>query len=293
MPPGRTLARAATVEGVGLFTARPSRVTIAPAPERSGITFVRADLPGRPAIPARVDRVVSEPARLGLPLPTPVRCTILAGDSPHACVITVEHVMSALAGLGVTEARIEVEGPELPACDGSAQPFVRAMLDAGLVDHEHGPDPIVPTRAISVGTAASGTIVAEPCAISEALYRYALDYGPGAPIAPATASWRPGDDYARSVAPARTFCLAAEAQAMRSAGLLAHLSPRDMLVIGHDGPVDNEYRFPDEPAHHKLLDLIGDLALAGRPIHARITATRTGHLLNHALAAALLASASA
>lgn len=293
MARGRTLAHAASVEGVGLFTARPARITIAPAEQRSGIVFIRADLPGRPVIPATVDRAVSEPSRLGLPLPTPVRCTILADAPAQAYVVTVEHVMSALAGLGVSDARVEVHGPELPACDGSARPFVRAILDAGLVDHEHGPAPIVLTRAITVGSAESGLIVARPCDGGSASFRYELDYGPGALIPASAASWSPGDDYAASVAPARTFCLATEAQAMRAVGLLAHLSPRDMLVIGPDGPVDNEYRFPDEPARHKLLDLIGDVALTGRPVHARITATRTGHLLNHAMARALLAAVNA
>jgi UDP-3-O-acyl-N-acetylglucosamine deacetylase len=135
-------------------------------------------------------------------------------------------------------------------------------------------------------------IVAGPRTGAGCLFRYELDYGPAAPIAAQSASWDSGtpdaaEVYEREVAPARTFCTEAEARAFRAAGLFGDRSPRDMLVIGEEGPIDNAYRFENEPARHKLLDLIGDLALVGRPLHGEVVAMRSGHALNHELAAAL------
>jgi UDP-3-O-acyl N-acetylglucosamine deacetylase len=286
-PRARTLARDAALRGVGLFTGTAADVTIRPAPRGHGLRFRRVDLPGSPEIAATVANVVADPRRLRLPLPTPLRCTILAAHG--AFVITTEHVLSALAGLGVTDAIVEVGGGELPAFDGSAEPFARAMLAAGLTDPEEGHPPLVLRSEIRVGGGDDGTIVATPRTAPGGSRRYELDYGPFAPIPAQAAQWSPGEDYIKRVAPARTFCLAQEAEAMRTAGLFRHLSPRDMLVIGPAGPVDNAYRFADEPARHKLLDLIGDLALVGRPIQADIVARRSGHALNHALARALLA----
>lgn len=286
---GRTPARPAVVTGIGLFTGRAATATIAPAPPGTGIVFMRVDLPGRPVIPASIDRVVRDPARLGLPIPSPARCTVLAAEDPRAFVVTVEHVMSALAGLGVTDARIDLDGPELPAGDGSALPFTDAIVAVGMCENASGSEPIVVTRAIKVEDGRGGRIEATPA--GDTVMRYELDYGPGAAIAPHAAEWRyGGGDYAEAVAPARTFCLADEARAMRAAGLLTHLTPGDMLVIGPDGPIDNAYRCADEPARHKLLDLIGDVALAGRPIRGRIVAHRSGHALNHELARALAAT---
>ena len=149
-------------------------------------------------------------------------------------------------------------------------------------------EPITPSRPLRVESEDAGaSITIEPSDTPS--YTYTLDYGPDSPIAPATAHWAGDPDrFEHEIAPARTFCLEREAQAMRQLGLFEHLSPQDMLVFGPRGPIDNTLRFPDEPARHKLLDLIGDLALAGRPIRAKITAVRSGHALNHAAARALL-----
>lgn len=284
----RTLGGPASLRGVGLFTGRPVECRLLPLDKGRGVGFRRTDLPGSPVIRASVESVVGDPARLGIPLPTPVRCTILAAGS--AFVLTVEHIMSALAGLGVTAAIVEIDGPEIPAFDGSARPFVDAITSAGIreLDGDAAP-PLVISRPITVGDERSGTVSATPRREPGCRFRYELDYGPGAPLPPQAARWQPGDDYGSEVAPARTFALAAEAQAMKAAGLFRHLTTRDMLVIGPEGPVDNAYRFSDEPARHKLLDLIGDLALTGRPIQADIVARRAGHHLNHAMARALLA----
>jgi UDP-3-O-acyl N-acetylglucosamine deacetylase len=285
----RTLHEAADVAGIGLFTGAPARARILPALAGTGIMLRRSDVPGSAPFAARVESLRPPPAGM------PARNTILgpADGGPAGWVMTVEHLLSALAGLGVTDASIEVYGPELPMGDGSASMFVAAIGRAGLVVLDGGPEPLRIEREIVV-EAGAGRVVARPRAEAGAVYRYELNYGPGAPIAPQAAeiTLAPGPAgmtaYTREVVSARTFCLQAEAEQMRAMGLFKHLSPRDMLVIGADGPIDNELRFDDEPARHKLLDLIGDLALVGRPLQVEVVATRAGHALNHAMARELV-----
>ncbi len=298
MSPRRTLAAPATLAGAGLFSGRRVSLRILPAQSGVGIAFRRADLPGTPAIPASIERLASSPERLGLPAALRARSTNLAHpDRPDAVVLTTEHILSALAGLGVTDATIELDAPEVPIGDGSARPFTEAILAAGIVDAPPASGapltPLTLRAEVRVADAAGPSIVALPREEPGCSFEYRLDYGPSAPLAPQTASLTLGtpgaaDRYAREIAPARTFCLEAEARAMRAMGLFADLSPRDMLILGPAGPIDNALRFPDEPARHKLLDLIGDLALIARPLQARIVADRSGHALNQALARALL-----
>jgi UDP-3-O-acyl N-acetylglucosamine deacetylase len=278
----RTLASpTAEIAGRGLFSGKPASVRIFPAAPGSGIAFRRMDLPGEPTIPADLRALAPS---------TPARNTNLA-ISPTAIVMTVEHVLSALAAHAVSDGLIELRGPEVPIGDGSAAMFAQALRFAGFTDAA-GPAaaPIRLHQDIVVESGAA-RIVARPRSAPGASYTYELDYSPAAPIAAQTASWH-GDpkDYTANIAPARTFCLQAEAEQMRAAGLFKDFSPRDLLVIGPTGPIDNAYRFDHEPARHKLLDLIGDLALTGRRIQADITAMRAGHALNHAMAKALAAA---
>lgn len=281
----RTVKYAAEFRGVTLFTGVQSRVVVKPAAAGNGIDFIRIDLPGCAPIPATAAHVVPESRR-----------TVLAAnpaDRASPSVQTVEHVMSALAGLGVTDAHVEVEGPELPIADGSALPFVLALVAAGIQELP-GPaaEPIVVRERIEIEDGRGGRIVAEPREGAGLELVYHLDYGPSAPLPAQTArfvSTAGADDYAAAIAPARTFSTLDEAVAMRKMGLFGHLTAAEMLVIGPQGPVDNTYRFSDEPARHKVLDMLGDLALAGggRPIRGRVTAWRTGHALNHAMAGRL------
>ncbi|MBL8764972.1 MAG: UDP-3-O-[3-hydroxymyristoyl] N-acetylglucosamine deacetylase [Phycisphaerae bacterium] len=283
---GHTLASTAVLSGVGLFTGAPSSVAVAPAPAGSGLVFRRADHPDR-LIPALVRHVVPEN-----------RHTALSTSGPAAGVHTVEHLLSALVGLGIWDARIDVRGPEVPLADGSALPFVRALLDAGVCAHDAPTrEPIRLNRPIRVedGPASIEARPHDSPARRTLALEYHLDYGPNAPLPPQRFAFEldpaaGSAAYADEVAPARTFALAEEAQAMRRSGLFSHLSPRDVLVLGPDGPIDNALRFPDEPARHKLLDLLGDLALIGRPLVGRIIARRSGHALNHAIARAVIES---
>lgn len=296
MPDGRaatrrTLARTASCRGVSLFLGVPASIEIQPR-ESGGIRFQRVDVAGSPEIAALATNVAPENRR-----------TVLAAapHSPAHSVQTIEHLMSALAGFGITDALIEVSGPELPIGDGSALPFAQAIQDAGVRElgaagSGREAKPLIVRQPITIADEKSGAkIEALPHDEPGLRVTYNLVYPPGAPIAPQSATLfvpfgQPVDRYREDVAPARTFSLQQEAEMARKMGLFTHLSPKDMLVIGADGPIDNAYRFANEPARHKLLDALGDLALSGllaRGIQAHVVCTRTGHAHNHAMAKAL------
>ncbi len=281
--PRRTLQSPARLSGVALFSAAPCNITLNPAPAASGIRFRLDD----DEVLAHIASLSTDPIHPAFASMAP-RCSCLR--TPTSQIGTVEHVLSALTGLGVTDALIELTAPEVPILDGSALPFVRAILKRGIQTLAGTLDPIAPARPIRVESDdASAFIEIEPSDAPH--FSYELDFGAQSPIPPGAAHWRADpDDYAKNIAPARTFCLDSEAQGMRRLGLFRRLSTRDMLVFGSEGPINNTLRFPDEPARHKLLDLIGDLSLVGRPICARVRAVRSGHALNHAAARALLES---
>lgn len=275
-----------TVSGRGVFTGAEATVAIRPS-EARGI-ILRASGGDLPAVVAHLTEEPLHPAFAGLP----PRSTNLARDGGPS-VGTVEHLMSALSGLGVWNATIEIEGPEAPIGDGSSLPYAEAIRSAGIE-----PTPLSETKPIVVHerielTDGLGVIVAEPLgedASTPCRMSYHLNYSDagGAALPPQSASWDGlADSYLTEIAPARTFSLLSEVEAMRELGLFTGFSPRDLLVLGPSGPIENEWRFENEPARHKLLDLIGDLALLGGPIRGRITATRSGHALNHELARAL------
>ncbi len=294
----RTLAQPARVEGVGLFSGKRSAVVMRPAPAGQGIAFRRADVPGSAIIPARVEHLDIKQRRTAL---------AVGGVG----VETVEHVLSALGGMGIDNAVVEVEGLEVPMGDGSALEFVEAIGRAGVVEQEAGRVFVSPGVALSVQDGPACITYCPPASGGGAGTKtleltYVLDFGdasgtPGETGEPGSAG-TPGSSsiarqaytcvieagrYAREIAPARTFSTRAEAEAAARAGMFSHVSAREMLVIGPDGPVDNAYRFSDEPARHKLLDLLGDLMLVGGPLAGRVVAVRSGHALNHAMARAI------
>jgi UDP-3-O-acyl N-acetylglucosamine deacetylase len=270
----RTVTRDLTLSGRGLFTGAVCAATL--RPDDRGIRFVRVDVPGAEEIPAG-------PGALGRGIG---RNTCL-GEGPTG-VGTIEHLMSALAALCITDVRVECRGPELPIGDGSAAPWTR-LLDGHARALDAPLEPIRLTGPVRVADPRDHAARIEAFPGDSPSFEYRLDYGVASSIPPQGAIWSGSwEEYAERIAPARTFCTVREARAMRDAGLFAHLTPRDMLVLddspeGGGRPVDNVLRFPDEPARHKLLDLIGDLWLLGRPVLARVVAERSGHALAHEL----------
>jgi len=274
----QTIAGTAVVEGIGYWSGRDVRVEFRPAPPGTGIVFVRDDLPGWPRIPATVGHCTD------IPLRTNLRCGAAGVDM-------IEHVMAALAGLRIDNCLVHVDGQEMPGCDGSCLPLVEALLGAGVVRQEADRPAWLVREPVRLGRD-DAWIEARPCCSREPVLRYELDYGPGSPIGRQRLEVVLSPEvFCRELAPSRTFLLEEEALALKSRGLGRRATCRDLLVFGPKGPIDNPLRFPDECVRHKLLDMVGDLALAGCDLVGRIVAYRSGHRLNAGLVQAILAAA--
>ncbi len=263
----RTLAWTAVVEGFGYWSSRDVRLEFRPAPAGTGIVFVRRDLDGLPRIPADVAHRVEVPRRT----------TLQCGE---ARVDMVEHVMAALAGMQIDNCEVWTSAPEMPGCDGSSEPFIAALRKAGAITQAADRPMCLIDRVIHLDSDQSWVEARPPVGCRQAI-KYHLDYGRQSPIAP--------QDYQLAVSPetfrtelssARTFLLQEEAEWLRSQGLGHRATCADLLVFGPNGPIDNQLRFPDECVRHKLLDMVGDLALAGCDLVGHFVAYRSGHSLN-------------
>jgi UDP-3-O-[3-hydroxymyristoyl] N-acetylglucosamine deacetylase/3-hydroxyacyl-[acyl-carrier-protein] dehydratase len=277
----RTLATKVTVRGKGLLLGAEATAVIQPAPPNHGIVFQRCDLDPPVSIPALATNV-SERAR---------RTTLKLGD---VAIETVEHCMSAFAGLRIDNALVAIDGPELPCGDGSAAPFVDPLMQAGFVEQD------VPRRVFRITEPIivedlDAMLAAFPSKNDQFEVVFDLDYGAnGHRIKRQTQSFAFNNgSYEHDICRARTFSLAEEAQALWDNGLCRHLTPRDVLVIGDDGPIDNTYRFENEPVRHKIVDLLGDLYMVGGEIRGRFVAHRSGHALNRRMCLKILEQAAA
>jgi UDP-3-O-[3-hydroxymyristoyl] N-acetylglucosamine deacetylase / 3-hydroxyacyl-[acyl-carrier-protein] dehydratase len=270
-----TLARASEVHGVSFLRGHDVKLRFCPAPVDSGVFFVRTDLPAHPSVPARVEYVV----------PRERRTTIQRGE---AVVEMVEHVLAALAGLQIDNCRIEIDAPESPGCDGSSLAFTKALRDAGIVRQGKERELLVIRSPITLKEGGS-SLEARPSSEHRLALSYTLDYGHRSPIARQvhSVSLTP-ESFTDGLADCRTFLLAEEADALRKAGIGARTTTADVLVFGPDGPIENTLRHENEPARHKVLDMVGDLSLIGKDISGHVVAHRSGHQLNAALVRELL-----
>ncbi len=282
----RTLKAAIGCVGTGLHSGRRVSLALRPAPVGAGVRFRRTDI--GLDVAARFDNVVE--TRLCTALGTP-------GDAPGRSIATVEHVMAALAGCGVDDVLVEVDGPEMPILDGSAAPFVFLLDCAGVVPQAAGG----PVQAIEVlrrvrvqdgdGPTAAWAELA-PSSRSGLEASLTIDF-PATAIGRQTFALRLSPrSFRAALADARTFTLAEEVAALRAAGLARGGSLSNAVVV--DGPLvlnPGGLRRPDEFVRHKLLDAVGDLALAGAPLRGRFTGHRSGHGLNNRLLHALFADA--
>lgn len=271
----RTLVAPARVCGTGYWSGQQVSVEFRPAPPDTGVVFVRNDLSREARIPAHPAHRCSAPRRTNL-------------RYGAAQVDMVEHVLAALAGLQIDNCEVWVDAQEMPGCDGSSAAYVAALLAAGIVEQEALAHVLRVTRVHRVGDA-DGWVEARPSYAGDFRIEYRLDY-PANPVLgrqTAVAQIAPGP-FARELAGCRTFILHEEAEALRRQGLAAHVSTQELLVIGPEGPIDNAFRFPNECARHKALDVLGDLALTGRRLIGDFVAYRSGHHLNAQLAASLV-----
>jgi UDP-3-O-[3-hydroxymyristoyl] N-acetylglucosamine deacetylase / 3-hydroxyacyl-[acyl-carrier-protein] dehydratase len=288
----RTIKQPVSISGVGLHTGSVTTMTFRPAPEDTGIRFRRIDMGGSPEIPADVDHVVdiSRGTTIGI------------GD---ARVHTVEHVMAALVGLEVDNCIIELDANEPPIGDGSAKPYVDVLLKAGFEKQNAPKDYLIIDQTVTYHNEEKGVdIVALP--LDDYRITVMVDYNNPALGSQHTGLFNLEKEFVSEFAPTRTFCFLHEVEMLHSAGLIKGgnldnaivIVDRDLsddeirrianklginqaVILGTHGTLnDRPLRFKNEPARHKLLDLMGDLALIGVPLKAQILAARPGHASN-------------
>ena len=252
------------MQGIGFVTGKHVRLRFRPAPANTGVIFVRTDLGINACIGAHVDNVTGTARRTTL-------------GHPPVQVGLVEHVLAALNGLRIDNCYVELDAPEPPGLDGSARAFVQALLRADVV-MQNERRPVWTVRQRVLHATPDATIALHPHDAPELRISYLLDYGIESPI-----PWQictqvisPGD-FASQVAPCRTFVTDVEAIALRKQGLGSRTTVTDLLVFGKHGPIQNKVRFGNEPARHKILDILGDLSLLGCDVRGHVVAYRTGH----------------
>jgi UDP-3-O-acyl N-acetylglucosamine deacetylase len=271
----RTLARPASVTGFGYFSGREVQVEFWPAAENCGITFVRHDIGPTARIPAQVDLRVDAPRRTNL-------------ERDGVRVEMVEHVLAALAGLRVDNCEVWVDAPEMPCCDGSALAFVEAIDAAGVVEQRCPVRQIVIGQTIRVGQG-DCWIEAQPPRSAGLSISFELDYGPQSAIGRQTyAIDLTPQSFRRELSSCRTFITQDVAQAMLAEGRGQRVTTQHLLIFGPHGPIENTLRFRDECVRHKVLDVVGDLALTGCEIIGHVVGYRCGHQLHAELARRLL-----
>ncbi len=265
----KTVGAQASLSGLGVHSGNQITVTLKPAESGQGLMLVRTDV-GR-----------SWPLSVAAVTPA-TNCTAI-GDSEHS-VMFVEHLMAALWAEGITDVVVEMDGSEVPLLDGSARPLLDLIRRAGCRDLKDPVEPLVVREPLHLGDE-TRFIAALPSERTE--YAYLLHH-PHQLIGLQFTSFRPAeDDFATELAPARTWGLAEELQQAQAAGLFKAGSEANALVV-YDDYYSAPPTLPQEFARHKLVDLIGDLYLIGRPIVGTVFACRTGHTDNHQLAARLL-----
>jgi UDP-3-O-[3-hydroxymyristoyl] N-acetylglucosamine deacetylase/3-hydroxyacyl-[acyl-carrier-protein] dehydratase len=266
----KTIKSEGKMRGRGLFGGKEAKVIFRPAPADSGITFVRTDVPE----PVRISAVPSNLAERSR------RTTIKKGS---VSIETIEHCLAVANALEIDNVVVEVNGPELPAPDCSCVEYFKTLKRAGAVEQNVSRKEYVISKPITI-TAGDACIYALPYSEDGLSLTYDLDYGGHTGIGRQIFSCQlTPESFERHLAPARTFLLEAEAKQFQARGMGTHISPRDILVINSDGPIKNSYRFPNECVRHKIVDLIGDLALVGRAVKGRIVAYKSGHTLNQQL----------
>lgn len=267
----KTLKSPVHFKGVGLHSGKPAHVCVRPAAAGHGIWFRRTDIGvGDARIPAKWDAVDRSPL-----------CTRIE-NAAGATVSTIEHLMAALAGCGVHNALIEIDGPEIPILDGSSAPFVKALLESGLQVQS------APIRAIEIlrpveVTIGDATARLEPNKVMEIAFEIEFtDAAIGRQVKHLTME---NGTFVRELCDCRTFCRQADVDAMQAQGLaLGGVAGENAVVFDGDDVVSpGGLRRDDEPVRHKMLDALGDLSLAGGPVLGLYTGTRAGHSLTNTL----------
>jgi UDP-3-O-[3-hydroxymyristoyl] N-acetylglucosamine deacetylase/3-hydroxyacyl-[acyl-carrier-protein] dehydratase len=263
----RTIRRPVSIKGVGLHTAASVELTLKPAPEDTGIVFKRVDLPDEPLIPADLKHLSD--------LQQNPRRTSLGGKM--AQVQTVEHLLACLFGLAIDNLLIEINAEEVPGLDGSARGFFQVLQKAEIVEQSQAKRFFALREPIYIEEE-EALIAAFPA--EEFTVSYTLSY-PQSSLGTQylNLNFTP-ETFAKELVSARTFCLEEEVEVLKEMGLGKGADFENTIVLGKSGIINNTLRYQDECARHKVLDLLGDLSLIGRPLKARLVAVKSGHALN-------------
>ena len=270
----RTIAGTVELDGVGLHSGERCRMRLLPAAPGSGIAFVRTDLAGAPAITSHPSRLCQRMRRTAL-----AQTLAVGGREVEVEVHTTEHFLAACSGLGVDNLRVELDAVELPGLDGSALEFARAIQAAGLVDQPAERAAFELSEPVSVSDG-KASIVALPYRNGLKITYTLDDHGGALGGAQVVELDVNEQSFLTEIAPARTFCLAKEVEALRAMGLGKGATYQNTCVYDGTQVIGTELRFRDEAARHKILDLVGDLAHCRRRLNAHIIAVRSGHREN-------------
>ena len=265
-----TVKKAFELSGVGLHLGEHTTVKVMPADPGIGRYFVRVDLPDTPQVSAQIDAIAQTTLSTQL-------------QSGTATVRTVEHLLASLMACGIDDTRIEIDGEEVPLLDGSAKNWCKAIAQVGILPHGDIQSQQSITLQEPIWIREQDSFVAALPA-EETRLTYGIDF-PYAAIGNQWHSWNPvQDSFEQEIAPARTFGFADQIEQLQQAGLIKGGSLENALVCSHQGWVNPPLRFTNEPARHKLLDLVGDLSLLGQLPTAHVIAYKASHRLHTQLA---------
>ena len=271
----RTIKNPVTIEGRGLQTGSKIKLTFKGSPANSGINFIRADLPGKPLINIQ-SLSFNTSTSLGTGGSALKRRRTVIGRG-QAGIQTTEHLLAALSGLGISNIMVEVSGWELPGLDGSARDYVAVLDRAEVIEQDTLSQKLVIDRPVWCGEKDSFLAVFPHSSLR---ISYFLSY-PQPSIGDQFLSLDISEEvFRREIAPARTFCMKKEALLLLAFGFGRGADHNNTLIMGKAGPFKNTLRFPDEHVRHKMLDLMGDLSLAGMPLEGHVVAVKSGHSLN-------------
>ncbi len=271
-----TVKRAARCHGIGLHSGVDVVMSLLPAPPDHGIRIRRTDTaPETSEIPVDLAHVVNN------------RLSTVIGNGHGVTVATVEHLMAALAGMGVDNAVVALDGPEVPAMDGSAAPFVALIEQAGVEDQKAQRRAIRVRKPVSVGNGETSISMMPADRFS---IEFQIEFDSPVIARQAKRMEFANGAFVDDIAPARTFGFVDDVDRLRRAGFARGASLDNAIAIDREQVVNrNGLRFDDEFVRHKILDCVGDLYLAGAPILARVVAVRSGHAANHDLLRAMFA----
>jgi UDP-3-O-acyl N-acetylglucosamine deacetylase len=268
MEPQQTLRRPVSLAGIGLHSGQPAKMTVSPASADTGVLFRASD---GTLIPANADHVVDSNS-----------ATTVGAFGVR--VRTIEHLMAAAAALGIDNAVVDIDGPEVPAADGSAKPFLDLLRSGGRVSLPAPRREIVVSEPIRVGSE-SRWLEVLPC--DSLRISYTLDNSHPVIGLQVGTYGITEDVFSQELAPARTYGFLRDVPAMRRNGLARGGSLENAVVVGKRAVLNDSLRYPDEFVRHKILDLVGDLFLLGRPLRGHVVGRNAGHALNYQQVAAI------